>query len=130
MNKLRVFYPIAAVLAFGACSGENNSLNLTNLNMINFENKDGSSKNHEDIDDVNCRIKENSLFGLSRTCKNRSSFIASISNSTVSSKKVSEDIEAAVATKPLGNCKIQEQSLFGLSRTCNNSESMSMSLFK
>ena len=78
----------------------------------------------------NCKPKENSLFGLSRTCQNMGPFLEGIVNNSVSSKAINENVEAEMDTKPIDNCKLQENTLFGFSRTCDNSEMMSKSLFQ
>jgi hypothetical protein len=132
MNKFIVFCLITFCLTFAGCSGANNNLKLTNLKPIDLENKSESSEIEysEKKNNANCTINENSLFGLSRTCKNRGSFLKSISNNTVSSKPISENNEAAVGTTTEGNCKVQENTLFGLSRTCENSKIMSKSLLQ
>ena len=120
MNKFKKFYLIAFCLTFAGCSGSNNNLTLTNLKMMDLENKSEST--------ANCKPKENSLFGLSRTCENKGSFLEGIVNNTVSSKAISENVEAEMDTKLIDKCKIQENTLFGFSRTCDNSEMMSKSL--
>ena len=132
MNKFTVFCLIAFCLTFAGCSGANNNLNLTNLKILDLENKSESSEIEysEKKNNANCTINENSLFGLSRTCKNRGSFLESISNNTVSPKPISENNEAKADTTTEGNCKVQENTLFGLSRSCENSKIMSESLFQ
>tara|TARA_B100000674_G_scaffold107540_1_gene79014 strand:+ start:181 stop:579 length:399 start_codon:yes stop_codon:yes gene_type:complete len=132
MNKFTIFYLIAFCLTFAGCSGENNNLNLTSLKIMDLENKSKSSEteNSEKKYNANCTKKENSLFGLSRTCKNRSSFFESISNNSISSKPISENNEAVVETTTEGDCKVQENTLFGLSRSCENSKILSKSLLQ
>lgn len=120
MNKFTVFCLIAFCLTLAGCSGSNNNLNLTNLKIMDLENKSEST--------TNCKPKENSLFGLSRTCENKGFFLEGIVNNTVSSKAINENIEAEIDAKLIDNCKLQENTLFGFSRTCDNSEMMSKSL--
>ena len=120
MNKFANFHLIAFCLTFAGCSGSNYSLNLTNLKMMDLENKSEST--------ASCKPKENSLFGLSRTCENKGSFLESIIDIPISSKAINENVEAEMDTKLIGNCKLQENTLFGFSRTCDNSEMMSKSL--
>ena len=120
MNKFIKFYLIAFCLTFAGCSGSNNNLNLTDLKIMDLENKSEST--------ANCKPKENSLFGLSRTCENKGSFLESIIDIPISSKAINENVEAEMDTKLIGNCKLQENTFFGFSRTCDNSEMMSKSL--
>ena len=120
MNKFTIFYLIAFCLTFAGCSGANNNLNLTNLKIMDLENKSQGT--------ANCKPKENSLFGLSRTCENKGSFLEGIANNPVSSKATNKNVEAEMDTKLIDNCKLQENTLFGFSRTCDNSEMMSKSL--
>ena len=120
MNKFTIFYLIAFCLTFAGCSGANNNLNLTNLKIMDLENKSEST--------ASCKPKENSLFGLSRTCENKGSFLEGITNNLVSSKATYKNVEAEMDTKLIDNCKLQENTLFGFSRTCDNSEMMSKSL--
>ena len=120
MNKFTNFCLIAFCLTFAGCSGANNNLNLTNLKIMDLENKSEGT--------ANCKPKENSLFGLSRTCENKGSFLEGIVSNPVSSKVISENVEDEMDTKPIDNCKLHENTLFGFSRTCDNSEMMSKSL--
>ena len=131
MNKITVFCLIGFCLTIAGCSGTNN-LNLTNLKIMNLENKSESSETEhlKEKDNANCKIEENSLFGLSRTCKNRVSFLESVSNNSVTLKPINGNNEAEAGATTIGNCKIQENTLFGLSRTCENSEVMSKTIFK
>ena len=120
MNKFTIFCLIAFCLTLAGCSGTNNNLNLTNLKMMDLENKSENTPN--------CKPKENSLFGLSRTCENKGSFLEGIVSNPVSSKVINENVEDEMNTKPIDNCKLHENTLFGFSRTCDNSEVMSKSL--
>ena len=120
MNKFTFFYLILFCLTFAGCSGANNNLNLTNLKIMDLENKSEGT--------TNCKPKENSLFGLSRTCENKGSFLEGIVNNPVSSKAINENVEAEMDTKLIDNCKLKANTLFGFSRTCDNSEMMSKSL--
>ena len=120
MNKFTIFYLIAFCFTFAGCSGENKNFNLSNLKTMDLENKSEGT--------ANCKPKENSLFGLSRTCENKGPFLEGIVNNSLSSKAINENVEAEMDTKLIDNCKLQENTLFGFSRTCDNSEMMSKSL--
>ena len=44
MNKFKIFYLVAFCLTFAGCSGVNNNLNLTNLKIMDLENKSEALK--------------------------------------------------------------------------------------
>ena len=122
MTKFKVFYSLVFLLMLASCSGLNNDLILDNKEKSNEANYS------EDKTKINCKKKENSLFGLSRTCKNQDSFLASLSSNPDVGELITSINKNDVKANIQSNCKIKENTLFGLSRTCNSSSILAESL--
>ena len=122
MTKITVFYYLAFLLMLASCSGLKNDLILDNKEKSNEANYS------EDKTKINCKKKENSLFGLSRTCKNQDSFLASLSSNPDVGELITSINKNDVKANIQSNCKIKENTLFGLSRTCNSSSILAESL--
>ena len=122
MTKIKVFYYLVFLLMLASCSGLKNDLILDNKEKSNEANYS------EDKTKINCKKKENSLFGLSRTCKNQDSFLASLSSNPDVGELITSINKNDVKANIQSNCKIKENTLFGLSRTCNSSSILAESL--
>ena len=122
MTKITVFYYLVFLLMLASCSGLKNDLILDNKEKSNEANYS------EDKTKINCKKKENSLFGLSRTCKNQDSFLASLSSNPDVGELITSINKNDVKANIQSNCKIKENTLFGLSRTCNSSSILAESL--
>ena len=122
MTKFKVFYSLVFLLMLASCSGLNNDLILDNKEKSNEANYS------EDKTRINCKKKENSLFGLSRTCINQDSFLASLSANPDVGELITSSNKIDVRSNIQGNCNIKENTLFGISRTCKNSAILAESL--
>ena len=122
MTKFRMIFSIVSLSMLASCSGLNNDLILDN------KEKSSEADYSEEKIGFDCKKKENSLFGLSRTCKNQASFFASLSSNSDVGEPVTISDKNDLKSNIHGNCKIKENTLFGLSRTCNSSAILSESL--
>ena len=122
MTKITVFYHLVFLLMLASCSGLKNDLILDNKEKSNEANYS------EDKTRINCKKKENSLFGLSRTCINQDSFLASLSANPDVDELITNSNKNDVRSNIKGDCNIKENTLFGISRTCKNSAILAESL--
>ena len=76
MTKFRMFLSMVFLSMLASCSGLNNGLILDN------KEKSSEADYSEEKTGYNCKRKENSLFGLSRTCKNQTSFFSVFSSNS------------------------------------------------
>ena len=122
MTKFRMFLSIVFLSMLASCSGLNNDL------IFDIKEKSSEADYSEEKTGYNCKKKENSLFGLSRTCKNQDSFLASLSSNPDVGELITSINKNDVKANIQSNCKIKENTLFGLSRTCNSSSILAESL--
>lgn len=122
MTKFRMFLSIVFLSMLASCSGLNNDL------IFDIKEKSSEADYSEEKTGYNCKKKENSLFGLSRTCKNQTSFFSSLSSNSDVGEPVTNSDKNDLKSDIQGNCKIKENTLFGLSRTCTSSAILSESL--
>ena len=130
MKNCLAFYSVVILLSLAGCSGLKNELNFDRLSMTNVENKTEIKKDRQPKQKVvsNCKNKENSLFGFSKTCESGVSFFESILSNDPQAETVDNTMEVGTVTKPKNNWKLKEGTLFGFSRTCDNSGIMAKSL--
>lgn len=122
MTKFRMFLSLVFLSMLASCSGLNNDL------IFDIKEKSSEADYSEEKTGYNCKKKENSLFGLSRTCKNQTSFFSGFSSNSDEGEPVTSSDKNDLKSDIQGNCKIKENTLFGLSRTCTSSAILSESL--
>ena len=130
MKNFLAFYSVVILMSLAGCSGLKNDLNFDQLSMTSVENKTEIKKDQQPKQKAvsNCKNKENSLFGLSKTCESGTLFFESILSNDAQAETVDVTMEVETVTKPKSNCKLKEGTLFGFSRTCDNSGIMAKSL--
>ena len=122
MTKFRIFLSAAFLSMLASCSGLNNNLILDN------KEKSSEADYSEEKTGFNCKKKENSLFGFSRTCENQASFFASLSSNSDEDEPVTKSDKNNLKSEIQSKCKIKENTLFGLSRTCESSATLANSI--
>ena len=122
MTKFKFFYSVVFLSMLISCSG------LTDDFILDNKEKSTETDYSKEKAGFTCKKKENSLFGLSRTCINQDSFLASLSANPDVGELITSSNKIDVRSNIQGNCNIKENTLFGLSRTCKNSAILAESL--
>ena len=122
MTKFRMFLSTVFLSILASCSGLNNDL------IFDIKEKSSEADYSEEKTGYNCKKKENSIFGLSRTCKNQASFFSSLSSNSEVGEPVTSSDKNDLKSDIQSKCEIKENTLFGLSRTCDSSAILSESL--
>ena len=122
MTKFKFFYSVVFLSMLISCSG------LTDDFILDNKEKSTETDYSKEKTGFTCKKKENSLFGLSRTCKNQTSFFASLSSNPDVDDPVSSSDKNDLKSNLQTNCKVKKNTLFGLSRTCNSSAALATSL--
>ena len=122
MTKFKCFTSIVFLSMLVSCSGLNNDF------ILGDREKSTEADYSEGKSGLTCKKKENSLFGLSRTCKNQTSFFANLSSNPDVDEPVAGSDKNDLKSNLQTNCKIKKNTLLGLSRTCNSSATLATSL--
>ena len=112
MKKYKIYSLILVFTFMEGCMNHVDDLISSNLLENNLGYKNNSSE-LQDVDissNVECEVKEGSIFGLSRTCKN-----SKLSFKNLTKNKVG-------LQKETNSCDIKEGTLFGFSRTCKSTK--------
>ena len=122
MTKFKFFYSVVFLSMLISCSG------LTDDFILDNKEKSTETDYSKEKAGFTCKKKENSLFGLSRTCKNQTSFFASLSSNSDEDEPVTKSDKNNLKSEIQSKCKIKENTLFGLSRTCESSATLANSI--
>lgn len=110
MKKYKIYSLILVFTFMAGCMDPVDGLISSNLleNNPGYKNNSGELKNVNINSNIECKVKEGSIFGLSRTCKNSKVSLKGLAKSKVTLQKENS------------NCDIKEGTLFGFSRKCRS----------